>query len=84
MKQSNEATDKKENNSSQLLSIRKSLPIYTLEWEEKEKHLKHKKVKEQKSEQNNKTLSPAEESVETLFPPQIEVGKDNLEKLIYF
>nr|CAD2180363.1 unnamed protein product [Meloidogyne enterolobii] len=73
-----EANLNKENTTNEVLSLRKSLPIYTLEWEKDNKqHQQHRNI--QLALSDNKTVSPAQQSVETLFPTQLESGNiDNL------
>ncbi|CAK5078512.1 unnamed protein product [Meloidogyne enterolobii] len=73
-----EANLTKENTTNEVLSLRKSLPIYTLEWEKDNKqHQQHRNI--QPALSDNKTVSPAQQSVETLFPTQLESGNiDNL------
>uniref|UniRef100_A0A1I8BTT2 RRM domain-containing protein n=1 Tax=Meloidogyne hapla TaxID=6305 RepID=A0A1I8BTT2_MELHA len=73
--QSTEANENKENRTNQVLSLRKSLPIYTLEWDKENKQIQG--PKENKTVSENKNVSAAEQSVETLFPPQLE-NADNL------
>ncbi|CAK5074033.1 unnamed protein product [Meloidogyne enterolobii] len=73
-----EANLTKENTTNEVLSLRKSLPIYTLEWEKDNKQ--HQQLRNiQPALSDNKTVSPAQQSVETLFPTQLESGNiDNL------